>query len=106
VGLSRASGASSDSGPLDTEAAPLLLKPLIWDLGETFWTGTLREGEVEIVAANVAVVRELNRRGIVNAICSKNDFEQVQAGLVSEASGISSSSRESDGHRRGRRSRS
>ena len=56
-------------------AAPLkdALKLVVWDLDETLWRGTLSEGEVELDRRTREIVRELNRRGIVNSICSKND---------------------------------
>lgn len=58
------------------------VKLVIWDLDDTFWRGTLAEGDaLEIVAENVARVRELTRRGIVNAICSKNDFAAARSRL-------------------------
>ena len=34
------------------------IKLVIWDLDDTFWTGTLSEGDVELVEDNVVVVRE------------------------------------------------
>lgn len=58
------------------------VKLVIWDLDDTFWSGTLSEGGVELVPANVAIVRELNRRGIVNSICSKNDFAAAEKVLI------------------------
>ena len=58
------------------------IKLVIWDLDDTFWAGTLSEGDVELLKVNIAVVRELNRRGIVNAICSNNDFTAVQQRLI------------------------
>lgn len=58
------------------------VKLVIWDLDDTFWRGTLSEGAVEIIDANSAIVRELNRRGIVNAICSKNDFAAAEQRLI------------------------
>lgn len=63
------------------------VKLVIWDLDDTFWSGTLSEGGVELVHANVAIVRELNRRGIVNSICSKNDFAAVEKRLI-DADGL------------------
>lgn len=65
------------------------VKMVIWDLDDTFWRGTLAEGDaLEIPPAHVAMVQELTRRGIVNAICSKNDFaaarERLQAAGVWE----------------------
>lgn len=54
------------------------IKLVIWDLDETFWKGTLAENEqVEILPENKELVRELNNRGIMNSIVSKNDFEKA-----------------------------
>ena len=58
------------------------IKLVIWDLDETFWKGTLSEGEVQIIAENVEIIKELTRRGIVNSISSKNDFEPAKAKLT------------------------
>ncbi|MGO9991011.1 MAG: HAD-IIIC family phosphatase [Steroidobacteraceae bacterium] len=53
---------------------------VIWDLDETFWAGTLTEGGIaKYVQAHHDTVVELARRGIMNSICSKNDFAVVQA---------------------------
>jgi FkbH-like protein len=60
------------------------VKLVIWDLDETLWTGTLSEGPVTMRDHESNVVRQLNRRGIMNSICSKNDFEAVRAQLRSE----------------------
>ncbi|GBQ60074.1 phosphatase [Komagataeibacter swingsii] len=57
------------------------IRLVIWDLDETFWQGTLSEGGVKAIARNLEIVRTLNQRGIVNAICSKNTFEEAQAKL-------------------------
>ena len=54
------------------------VKMVVWDLDETFWRGVLGEGEIEIVDAHVAILRELAGRGIVSSICSKNDFDAVK----------------------------
>ncbi|MFT3819350.1 MAG: hypothetical protein QM750_17200 [Rubrivivax sp.] len=63
------------------------VKLVIWDLDDTFWRGTLAEGDaLEIPQAHLDAVRELTRRGIVNAICSKNDFAAARARL--EQAGI------------------
>ena len=62
-------------------APPKLLLPVkmvVWDLDDTFWTGTLSEGVVALHESRVAIVRSLNRRGIINSICSKNDAEAVR----------------------------
>ncbi|HEX4466045.1 MAG TPA: hypothetical protein VH025_02570 [Solirubrobacteraceae bacterium] len=60
------------------------LKLVIWDLDEVLWSGTLSEGEVVLDPAHAEIVRTLNRRGIVNSICSKNDLEAVRTRLERE----------------------
>ena len=57
------------------------IKLVIWDLDETFWKGTLSEGEIVIVKKHVEIVKELARRGIICSISSKNDFEPARAEL-------------------------
>ncbi len=57
---------------------------VIWDLDETFWSGTLSEGGIEYNPANHDLVIALARRGIVSAICSKNDMETTRAVLVEQ----------------------
>jgi len=49
------------------------IKLIIWDLDETFWTGTLSEGKITPSENNINLVRKLTNRGIVNSICSKNN---------------------------------
>ena len=51
------------------------IKLVIWDLDDTFWHGTLSEGPVEGISENIQLIKDLTDRGIVNTICSKNDFE-------------------------------
>ena len=62
------------------------VKLVIWDLDETFWRGTLSEEGITPVPAHIAMVRRLVDRGIMCAICSKNDMAPAQAAL--EAMGI------------------
>jgi len=57
---------------------------VIWDLDETLWTGTLSEEAVTLDPAHAEIVRELNRRGIMNSICSKNDRTTAQEHLAAE----------------------
>ncbi|MFQ8601460.1 MAG: HAD-IIIC family phosphatase [Anaerovoracaceae bacterium] len=58
------------------------IKLIIWDLDDTFWSGTLSEDkEISRISDNENLVRKLSYRGIVNAICSKNDEEQVLSKL-------------------------
>lgn len=53
------------------------IKLIIWDLDDTFWKGTLSEGEVELIDSNLRLIRILSQRGIINSICSKNDENMV-----------------------------
>lgn len=57
------------------------VKLVIWDLDETIWEGVLAEGEVRLKTDIINVIRELNSRGIVNSICSKNDFQNAKEKL-------------------------
>jgi len=57
---------------------PPKFKCVVWDLDNTLWQGVLVEDGIEGVALNdeaVALVREFDRRGIINSIASKNDTE-------------------------------
>ncbi len=51
------------------------LKLVIWDLDETFWKGILSEGPVISIPENIALIKSLTDHGIVNSICSKNDWQ-------------------------------
>ncbi len=74
----RPNGSPDDPG----ETAPATLagpvKLVVWDLDDTLWTGTLSEGPVVLDPSTADLVRALNRRGIVNSICSKNDAGAVR----------------------------
>ncbi len=58
------------------------VKLVIWDLDDTFWQGTLTEGGVSAIDRNHDLVVELSKRGIVNSICSKNDYDQAKEKLA------------------------
>ncbi len=58
------------------------VKLVIWDLDDTFWKGTLSEGAIHYVQHNHDAVIELARRGIMSAICSKNNFDDVKRKLI------------------------
>jgi FkbH-like protein len=79
-------GSAAVSGERATSAGPLdaPLKLVIWDLDETLWSGTLSEGEVSLDPERAEIVRELNRRGIMSSICSKNDFAAARERLTQE----------------------
>ncbi|CAM3015433.1 HAD-IIIC family phosphatase [Saccharomonospora xinjiangensis] len=58
------------------------VKCLVWDLDNTLWKGTLLEdGEVTLADEIRAVVAELDSRGILQAVASKNDHEPTWARL-------------------------
>ncbi|PTO86002.1 HAD-IIIC family phosphatase [Vibrio splendidus] len=57
------------------------VKLVVWDLDETFWLGTLSEEGVEAIYDNIAILKSLNDRGIVNSISSKNDFDTAKEKL-------------------------
>ena len=61
-----------------------LVKLIVWDLDETLWSGTLSEGPVLLDSSRIDLVRTLNRRGIINSICSKNEAADVRALLEHE----------------------
>ncbi len=54
---------------------------VIWDLDGVFWRGTLTEEGARPRPEVVQIVIELARRGIMNAVCSKNDFATAEAEL-------------------------
>ena len=57
------------------------IKLVIWDLDETFWSGTLSEGGMKILSDNVQLVKDLTDCGVINSICSKNDLEPAKKAL-------------------------
>lgn len=61
------------------------IKCLVWDLDETLWTGTLLEGDAVSVRPQAAVaIRELDRRGILHSIASRNEGAAASAVLKRE----------------------
>lgn len=60
------------------------VKCLAWDLDGTLWSGTLAEDGAEGCVPrpeSVALLRELDRRGIVNSVISRNDEGEAIAAL-------------------------
>ena len=57
------------------------IKLIIWDLDETFWSGTLSEGGARIPDEHIRLVKDLTDCGIINSICSKNEFEPTRKAL-------------------------
>lgn len=60
------------------------IKCVIWDLDDTLWDGTLAEGDA-VVARDwlVNLVKQLDAKGVINSICSKNDFDRAKSELIS-----------------------
>ena len=55
-------------------------KCVVWDLDNTLWEGVLVErgaSGVQVRDEVVAVIRELDQRGILHSIASKNDYDEV-----------------------------
>ncbi|MGH6828728.1 MAG: HAD-IIIC family phosphatase [Rhizomicrobium sp.] len=72
---SRQGRASSTPQPTAKAQLPKF-KCVVWDLDNTLWQGTLVEDGIDGVALSpvaAGLVREFDRRGIVNSIASKND---------------------------------
>lgn len=57
------------------------IKLVIWDLDDTFWKGTLSEGGAILPEENAKLIRDLTDCGIINSICSKNEFEPTKKHL-------------------------
>jgi FkbH-like protein len=52
------------------------IKCVVWDLDDTLWRGTLPEGDDVVLVLGVKkIVAELDHRGILQSVASKNDFE-------------------------------
>lgn len=54
------------------------IRLIIWGLDETFWDGTLTEGGIRYCDDHHQLVIDLAKRGIMSAICSKNDPVQIE----------------------------
>jgi FkbH-like protein len=58
------------------------IKCVVWDLDNTLWDGILLEGDdVCLREGVVEVIEELNRRGILNSIASRNEYDLALAKL-------------------------
>lgn len=65
-----------------TFQATAQIKLVIWDMDDTFWGGTLSEGDIALNQANIDIVKALVDRGIMSSIVSKNDLEPVKQVLT------------------------
>ena len=65
--------------PAAAEQSAAKVKCLVWDLDNTLWNGTLIETEdptvLELNPRVLETIAELDRRGIIQSVASKNDFE-------------------------------
>lgn len=61
---------------------PGSIKLLVWDLDDTLWQGTLLEGDdVRLRPGVTEALAELDRRGVLHSIASRNDPEAARAAL-------------------------
>lgn len=58
------------------------VKLIIWDLDDTFWKGVLSEGDIEPIQKCIDTVILCAKKGIMSAICSKNDLEPCKKKLT------------------------
>ena len=54
------------------------IKLIVWDLDDTLWEGTLSEGGAILPEENAKLLGDLTDCGIINSICSKNEFEPTK----------------------------
>lgn len=60
-----------------------MIKCVIWDLDNTIWDGLISETDSVVLNQNIIkVIEEFNKRGIVNSICSKNDYDSAKRKLI------------------------
>jgi FkbH-like protein len=81
-----------DSSKIDTSPDPSHIeaksaKVVVWDLDHTLWDGILVEHEckfsLQLKPGVAHTIKELDRRGIVNSIISKNDHDNAMGMLES-----------------------
>lgn len=72
-----------EAGPSATESKKI--KCVVWDLDNTLWDGILVEDGLEKIRLKpkvVTIIKELDRRGILQSIASKNNPEDAMRALV------------------------
>lgn len=57
------------------------IKLIIWDLDDTLWQGTLSEGGAVLPNEHRQLIIDLTDAGIMNSICSKNEYEPTMVEL-------------------------
>ncbi|MFH9347837.1 HAD-IIIC family phosphatase [Kitasatospora sp. NPDC017646] len=73
---------TADHQDATTDKPARTVKCVVWDLDHTLWDGILLEdGEVPLRPGLREVIVELDRRGILHSIASRNDHEAATAAL-------------------------
>ena len=58
------------------------IKAVVWDLDNTVWNGILTEDKEVVLNDEVcSIMLELDRRGILQSVCSKNDYDDAMKKL-------------------------
>lgn len=66
----------------EEEAKNQSIKCVVWDLDNTLWNGILLEGDTVSIREGVSdVLQELDRRGILLSIASRNDYDLAMSKL-------------------------
>ena len=59
------------------------IKAVVWDLDNTVWDGILTEDQNVVLKEEVrSVMLELDQRGILQSVCSKNDYDDAMKKLA------------------------
>ena len=59
-----------------------MIKCIIWDLDNTIWHGIIEEEKSVILNDKIInYIKCFHQRGVINSICSKNDYKVVQKEL-------------------------
>jgi FkbH-like protein len=75
------------SSPMTATAAPAnpkKIKCVVWDLDNTLWDGILVEdglANIRLKSDVVDIIKELDRRGILHSIASKNNYDEAMRAL-------------------------
>jgi len=78
------SGDERDAEPVKAPAATPKCKCVVWDLDNTLWSGILVEdglANLRLRPAAARAIEELDRRGVLHSIASKNNAEEALAAL-------------------------
>jgi FkbH-like protein len=70
--------ATAETGTVAAARAAAAVKCLVWDLDETVWEGILLEGGAAALRPGVReTIEELDRRGILHSVASRNEPDQA-----------------------------